>query len=99
MSKHGTLAERRTLKEAATYLHKLIAATNDEHSTCAVFNTTFAPLAAKDPDVNAWYREQVRIYVESWIIPCVDAVLASMEDEDVTQEQHDTLEYFRNRWL
>lgn len=93
IKRHGTSLEREALRDAARHINSLIAAANGDESRCASFSTTFAPRphdhegeAEYAERLRQYYMRQVRIYVESWIQPTVNAVYASMTGEPSSED-------------
>lgn len=85
-TRHGTLLEREALHNAARCITGLIDATRGDNGTCASFDTTPCQREAESGTEYAarlrqYYMDQVRIYVESWILPPVKAAAASMSGE------------------
>lgn len=70
------------LKEASAKLESFIGASIDPGSTsCGTFGDHSVGFTAEQ-------RRQVRIYLESWVQPALDAVLASVQGEsDYEQER------------
>lgn len=78
--------------EKARSMHRAAKAVAEgkepERMDCASFSNTFAPSRGEEAEAaRRYYANNVKLYLGSWVIPQLEAALASMDDQELTRDQ------------